>query len=740
MKILSTHPKFHTQPRTRFALRFPHPIHFMRLVVLLLLSTRIAATAAPAEAAPDRGWPVYNGDFGATKYSPLRQINRENVRQLKPAWVFHTGDQSGRSTLECNPLVVDGTVFLTTVTIKAVALDASTGRKLWEFDPSTATGETVRGVNRGLCFWTDGAARRIIYPAGRHLFCLDANTGKLAPGFGEKGFIDLRDGFDQDIFFLSVGATTPGVIFRDLIIMGSIVGEGPAPAAPGHIRAFDVRTGKRRWIFHTIPHPAEFGHETWPADAWKTIGGANAWGGLTLDVERGLVFCGTGSASYDHWGGNRLGQNLFANCVLALDAATGKRRWHFQAVHHDLWDYDLPCPPTLVTVQREGRRRDAVAQPSKMGHLFVLDRETGQPIFPIEEVPVPKSEVPGEQSWPTQPFPPKSLRYAQQNLTPETATDLSLAANAFARERLAKLRTGDIFLPPGFTPSLVLPEFNGGSEWGGAAYDPDTRTLYVNASNHPKWIAMVAAKPQTEMTLHELGQHLYRVICSNCHGLDNPRNPASPALATLKTVKQRLNAAQLRELIEKGRGQMPSFASFSELEKRAVQAFLFEEGKSELIKTADLKLSWADTIPYVATGHHAMLDPEGYPLNRRPWGTLNAIDLDAGRIKWQVPLGTFPALEARGLPPTGTFNIGGPIVTAGGLVFIGAAMDERLHAFDKETGQLVWEFQLAAGGYATPSTFAIKGRQYVLIAAGGGGKPGTKSGDAFYCFALPDGK
>jgi quinoprotein glucose dehydrogenase len=549
--------------------------------------------------------------------------------------------------------------------------------------------------------------------------------------------VDLRDGLDRDVYFLSVTATSPGIVYQDLLILGSVVGEGPTPSAPGHIRAFDVRTGKRRWIFHTIPHPGEFGYETWSPNAWKTVGGANCWGGMTLDVARGWVFAGTGSPSYDHWGGNRLGQNLFANCVLALDAATGRRIWHFQTVHHDLWDYDIPCPPNLVTVEHNGRRIDAVAQVTKLGHLFLLDRVTGEPLFPVEERPAPKSEIPGEESWPTQPFPTKPPPFAQQTFTALEATDLSPAARSFVLEKLKTMRTGSIFLPPSIQPSVVLPQFNGGAEWGGGSFDPVTRLFYVIASNEAEWIAMRPSQPPAQTTLAELGKMIYGTVCSACHGFENANNPAAPAFATLKGVKERLTKAQVAELLELGRNQMPSFASFSSLEKRAAIAFLFDEPGTEVIPLKDLTLSWSEEIPFVATGHHDFRDPDGFPVNRRPWGTLSALSLDRGEIVWQVPLGTYPALEAKGLPPTGTFNIGGPLVTAGGLVFIGASMDERFHAYDKATGALLWDYQMEAGGYATPVTYSIAGRQYVIIAAGGGGKPETKPGNAYYCFALP---
>lgn len=686
----------------------------------------------------DSAWPVYGGDPAGTKFSPLAQIDRENVKQLKPAWIFRCDDMRERpaTTIECNPLIVGNRMFLTTPGLKLKALDAARGREVWSFDPWL--GQPGRGVNRGVAFWEEGGEQRIFYAASSSLWSIDAKTGKPVASFGDEGRIDLRDGLDRDVFFLSVNASSPGIVYKDMLIIGSAVGEGPTPSAPGHIRAFDVRTGKRRWIFHTIPHPGEPGYETWPTNAWKTVGGANSWGGLTLDLERGLVFAGTGSPSYDHHGGNRIGANLFGNCVLALKAGTGERVWHFQTVHHDLWDYDIPCPPNLVTVRHGGRQIDAVAQVTKLGHMFLLDRETGAPLFPVEERSVPRSEIPGEQSWPTQPFPVKPPAFAQQRFTTNEVTDLNPKAREFVLNKLKEMRTGDIFLPPGTTPAVTLPQFNGGAEWGGAAFDPRTRTLFVNASNEAEWLSMMASKPREQMTVNELGSLIYGTVCSACHGFESVNNPNAPSFASLKSVRERLNKQQVRDLLETGRNQMPSFAALSEIEKESVSSFLLGEQNSTVIPTRDLQLSWAEEFPYVATGHHEFRDPEGFPVNKRPWGTLTAIDLDRGTFRWQAPLGTYPALEKKGAPPTGTFNIGGPLVTAGGLVFIGAAMDERFHAFDQETGKLLWEFQMEAGGYATPASYSIDGKQYVVIAAGGGGKPETRPGNAYYCFALPE--
>lgn len=686
----------------------------------------------------DHQWPIYSSDEEGSKYSPLDQINPDNVKNLELAWTFSSGDMQATpaTTIECNPIIINNVMYLTSPSLKVFAIDALTGIELWNFDPYE--GAKAGGVNRGVTYWSDGVEKRIFYVAGSKLFAINAVDGKLITSFGAEGNVDLYLGLDRDVRSMWVTAATPGIIYRDMLILGSTLGEGPSPAAPGHIRAYDVRSGDIRWTFRTVPRPGEYGYDSWPEDAWERIGGVNAWGGFTLDENRELIFCGTGSAAYDHWGGNRVGANLFGNCILALNANTGERVWHYQVVHHDIWDYDIPCPPNLVQVEKDGRLIDAIAQPTKMGHLFVLNRETGEPIFPIEEIAMPQSDIPGEETWPTQPFPQKSLRYTPQRFTEKEVTVRNPLATAVIKKKLRTMKTGDIFLPPSLEGSVTLPQFNGGTDWGGAAYNPKKRMLYVNSSNEAEWISMVKAEPENNISQFKLGEGLYRSNCSTCHGMSNPRNPGSPSLKAMKDLVKSRPVIETLNVLINGKGQMPAFASLSDDERNALIAFMKDEGLDIRLRRSELNLSFADEIPYVATGHNEFKDPDGYPANIGPWGLLTAIDMDKGAITWQATLGTYPELEKEGLDPTGTFNMGGPIITAGGLIFIGATMDERFRAFAAKNGEVLWEYQLDAGAYSTPATYSINGKQYVVIAGGGGGKPGTKPGDKYYCFSLPN--
>lgn len=691
--------------------------------LLLPLLPLIAGTATP----PDRDWPAYGGDHASSRYSPLDEINRGNVHRLRVAWVYHTGE---RGEIQCNPIVVDGVLYATTPGLRLVALDAATGKERWSFTPSYE-GTPPKHVNRGVVYWSDGAERRVLYTAGSRLFAVDARTGRAVEGFGHGGWVDLREGLGRDTANLWVVATSPGVAYRDLLIQGTRVGEGEG-AAPGFVRAFDVRTGAIRWTFHTIPRAGEYGAESWPADAQEFAGGANSWPGMSLDEERGIVFIPTGSPAFDFYGGDRPGANLFGNSLLALDAATGQRVWHFQTVHHDLWDRDLPAPPNLVTVTHAGRRVDAVAQITKAGFVFLLDRATGRPLFPVEERPVPASDVPGETSWPTQPFPTLPEPFGRQRLDESEVTSRTPEARAAVLARLRTLRSDGQFVPPSLQGTVVFPGFDGGGEWGGAAVDPVTGVLYVNESEMP-WIARLVPKAPSSA---RSGSEVYAASCADCHGADRAGRDRAPSLLG---VGERLTAAEIRDVVVRGRGFMPAFAQLPAAQREAVVAYLRGDVSRTAVGSGSAQGGPADErvrVPYRFGGYERFLDPDGYPAVKPPWGTLNAIDLNTGKSLWRVPLGTYPELLARGLPPTGSENYGGPLVTAGGLVFIGATRDEKFRAFDKETGTALWETTLPAGGYATPSTYRVDGRQYVVIAAGGA-KMGTKAGDAYVAFALP---
>ncbi len=687
-------------------------------------------------AAAGKDWPVYLGDSASSHYSTLRQINARNVQRLETAWAYNSGDgrKDNRSQIQCSPIIVDGVLYGTSPQLKLIALDAATGREKWRFDPFA--GANSVGVNRGVVHWTDGQEARILFTAGQTLFAVDAKTGALIKSFGVEGRVDIRLGLGRDTTKDFVVANTPGIVFRDLLILGTRVNEGPGPAAPGHLRAYNVRSGKLAWVFHTIPQPGEFGYETWPPDAWKTSGGANCWTGMALDEKRGLVFVPTGSAAFDFWGGDRIGQNLFANCLLALDAATGRRVWHYQFVHHDLWDRDLPAPPNLLTVRHNGRRVDAVAQVTKSGHVFVFNRASGEPLFPIEERPYPPSDLLGEFAWPTQPLPLKPAPFARQHFSEDLVTDISPESRQAVLDRFRKVKPHQTFLPPSREGTIVFPGFDGAAEWGGAGVDPEAGVLYVNSNEMPWILTMVEARTRGELPLSS-GEQIYRQICAACHGLNREGDPAR-AFPTLAGVEKKMNKAAIIALLENGKGVMPSVAFLSTAQKEAVAGYVL--GEKPAVEDGRTPTEEADAIgrsPYGHTGYNRFLDPKGYPAVKPPWGTLNAIDLNTGEYNWQVPLGELPELTAQGIPPTGTENYGGPVVTAGGLIFIAASKDEMIRAFDKRTGKILWQAKLPAAGYATPATYSVRGRQYVVIACGGG-KSGTKSGDAYVAFALPD--
>jgi quinoprotein glucose dehydrogenase len=679
-------------------------------------------------------WPSYQGDVYRNQYSPLDEINTANVGQLQLAWQYSTGDDvsGNRTQIQCNPLVLEGIVYGTSPKLRLFALEAATGRELWTFDPGANVNYSMN-VNRGLVYWSDGGDRRIFYGVGPNLYAVNADTGYPVQGFGEFGRISLKEGLPEGAQDLYLAATSPGVVYRDLLIIGSRVSEG-SDAAPGYIRAFDVRTGALAWVFRTIPLPGEYGHETWPPDAYRRAGGANSWAGMSLDPERGVVYVPTGSAAFDFWGGNRVGENLFANCVLALDAATGRRLWHYQTVRHDIWDRDLPAPPNLVTVEHDGKRIDAVAQITKSGHVFLLDRDTGAPLFPVEERPFPASDLEGEVTWPSQPIPVKPPPFARQELRPEDLTDISPEARQYAAGILANVRSGGQFVPPSLEGTVIFPGFDGGGEWGGAAFDQATGILYVNSNEMPWILTMMVIRPDEVDAVLSSGELVYRAYCALCHGRDMQGDPTG-TYPSLVGVGERLARADMLIQLNTGKGFMPSFGHLSDSDKNAVLDYI--SGIVPVGNAHELVMeSNRSTVPFTHTGYNRFLDPNGYPAVKPPWGTLSAIDLNKGEIRWQVPLGELEELSARGIPKTGTENYGGPVVTAGGLIFIGASKDEYFRAFDKETGEELWKFKLPAGGYATPSVYEAGGKQYVVIACGGG-KMGTKSGESYLAFCLP---
>jgi quinoprotein glucose dehydrogenase len=710
-------------------IRFLSSIFFLFALIIVLTS----CNESQHEIA-DREWKEYLGGPDRNHYSILDQITPENVHLLEVAWIYHTLDTG---QIQCNPIIVDGVLYGMTAKTQPFAINAATGEPFWKL-PSD-DGKNGASTSRGLVYWEDGDDKRILYTNSEWLYALDARTGEKIQSFGEDGRTSLKSGLGPTAATKMVISNTPGTVYGDLIIMPLRVSEG-VDAALGHIQAFNIRTGMLEWVFKTIPEPGHPGYETWPEDAYQNteIGAANNWAGMAVDRKRGIVYVPTGSAAFDFYGGNRIGSNLFANTLLALDARTGKRIWHFQIVHHDILDRDPPAPPNLMTLNIDGKKRDAVAQVTKQGFIFIFDRVTGEPLFPIEEREVPASDIPGEIAWPTQPFPVKPAPFARQTLTEADINPYSTNREELI-ETFRKSRFEGPFTPLSERGTIIFPGLDGGAEWGGAAVDPDG-IMYVN-SNEMAWrISLSASISEDELKGMATGKRIYTLNCTPCHGAERQGNSASgfPALDNLSKTSDRFHVSNV---IANGKGMMPAFRKLSEEERLALVAYLFdEEPRNDVPKEPGLERSAdaAAKIPYQISGYTKFLDKDGYPAISPPWGTLNAINLNTGEYLWKIPYGEYPELTEKGIPITGAESYGGPVVTASGLLFIGGTKDGKFRAYDKKTGKLLWETKLPSASFATPGTYEVNGKQYIVIACGGT-KLGAAGGDSYVAFALPEG-
>ncbi|MEO9513404.1 MAG: pyrroloquinoline quinone-dependent dehydrogenase [Flavobacteriaceae bacterium] len=699
-----------------------HPL-LLSFFVLCIILLACESSENPVEKVYNT-WSSYLGGPDRNHYSTLSQITPENVKTLKVAWSYSSPDYG---QMQMNPIIVDSMLYGVTAALRAVALHAGTGKELWRFGDSL---KLPTSTSRGVSYWSKRDDKRILYTAGPNLYALNALTGELISSFGDNGKIDLRSGMPENAKDKFVISNTPGTIYKDIIVMPIRLGEDVG-SAPGNIMAFNVVTGDVEWVFHTIPHPEEEGYETWEnKDAYKSdiIGAANNWAGMAVDEETGTLYIPTGSASPDFYGGLRKGSNLYANSLLAIEAQTGKRIWHFQFVHHDLWDRDLPAPPNLITVERNGKKIKAVAQVTKQGYVYVFDRATGEPLFDIEEVAVPASTLKGETAWKTQPIPVKPKPFARLSKD-LTANDISpYAENQEALKEILKTSDKREYVPPSLDPRLIFPGFDGAAEWGGTGADPEEGIIYVNSNEMPWLIQMV----ENEETLEDvtLGERVYGQYCVICHQKDRKGNVASsyPSLLNIKSVKSK---AEVAELIVNGKGMMTGFPQIPEAEKEALIQFLFDQETA--VDTSSTSTSYP--LPYKFKGYKRFQDSEGFPAISPPWGTMHAIDLNTGDFIWSITLGDTPVLKEKGFPQTGCENYGGPVVTENGLLFIAATKDGYFRAFNKKTGELLWEHELPAAAFATPAMYELNGKQFIAIACGGE-KLNTKKGNQIIAFAL----
>lgn len=734
------------------------------LFVAPAIKPHLNASAGDSSAnAPHSNWRQYGGSSDDAQYSALKQINKANVAQLKQIWFYGISNNGFR--FGCNPIVIDGVMYVVGTDNSVAALDAASGKELWVHP-------TAKGFNfshRGLVYWEnkDRSDRRILYVADNKLWAIDARNGNAIPTFGNQGSTDLREGLGRPVESIrQIGSGTPGKIFGDLLIMGSATGED-YESPPGDLRAYNVITGKMAWIFHTVPHPGEPGYETWPPDAWKYIGGTNTWGELSIDEKRGIAYFPTGSPTYDFYGADRTGANLYSDCILALDARTGKYLWHYQTTHHDLWDYDLEAGPKLLTIQHNGKPVDVVAEAGKNGYVYVLDRVTGKPIWPIVETPVPKSDMERQTAWPTQPIPTVIPPFARQKFTPDEVDPY--IANPKEREairaQVAAARSEGLYTPPDTKPTMEIPGNNGGTNWGGTAIDPTNGTFYVLSKDAPSLLQLAPKPPRRQMSgsPETQGKILYVQSCQTCH-LENMQGQP-PAIPSLIGIMDRGGDALVRSAVKGGMAPMPAFPDLSATEVDNLIAYLRHPSEAHVPpdvlarllapRTVETKLAPAGTRYW--TGYGYMNSSDGLPAIGPPWSTLTAYDLNKGTMKWQIPFGGVARLEAKGITGTGSYwPRGGIVVTAGGIIFGGSKSDSTMRAYDEDTGKVLWEAKIPGGPEGIPAVYEVGGKEYLVIAArpntdepvsAGGVQPLEMSNDpklaaaskaqGYYVFALP---